>query len=124
MTPDHLLRWRKSLFLTQTQAAILLGYSRVTVNLWEKGHAPIPWQISHTLPALTSTACAGRSATWRTHPHWYTRRSSRKGVKYSRNKECPYYTGADMLAPAIQLRDVVEVFLPPLDTPPIGKLDR
>ena len=47
MTPQAFRQWRKSLKLTQEQAAELLNVSRRTIIDWEGGATPIPMNIEH-----------------------------------------------------------------------------
>jgi len=53
MTPATLRRWRKSLAITQAEAAIRLGVSLRTIQEWEAGRT--------TAPKIAALACAAVS---------------------------------------------------------------
>ena len=53
MTPAAFRAWRKSLAITQTEAAILLGVSLRTIQEWEAGRT--------VAPKIAALACAAVS---------------------------------------------------------------
>lgn len=50
--PHHIRNFRKLFHLTQEELANYLGTTRITINRWENGKAPIPSHLIFTLRGL------------------------------------------------------------------------
>lgn len=52
MLPETLSHWRKAMQVNRTQAAAMIGISRVTYGLYERGLRPIPREVALACSAL------------------------------------------------------------------------
>lgn len=52
MTPDDLIAWRKTLGLSQADAALKLGAGRRSIQQWESGQYDIPRYIALACSAI------------------------------------------------------------------------
>lgn len=59
MTPEDFLEWRKSLSLTQSEAAARLGVSKRSIATYE-GSGPVPKTVALACVAVTNEAQTGR----------------------------------------------------------------
>lgn len=60
MSPDNLKAWRKTLGLTQEEAAEKFGVSRATVIAWESG--------AREIPTMIDLVCSAAGRAWKQRP--------------------------------------------------------
>jgi transcriptional regulator with XRE-family HTH domain len=62
MQPNQLKEWRKALGISQEEAGLRLGVSRVAIGNWESGATPIPLMVD--------LACGQQTGVWRRRPDY------------------------------------------------------